>query len=217
MMPLPFAGGIEATANATLLFSLAAAVVFVCAPDGPPRLSRSAARAGSVGLLALLAFLQGGPFLLVAALVLSAAGDAFWSREGERALLGGLAAFFAAHIAYVVLFLRMGDGAAGFLAEPWRSGLALAMTVLVLATLRFSRWRVSKAWRLPLAARIMAILAAGLAALTTHALALIGGGVLFVVSEALLALARGRGLARRAAWIFYYAAQVIIVLGFLLA
>ena len=62
-------------------------------------------------------------FLLVAALVLSAAGDAFWSREGERALLGGLAAFFAAHIAYVVLFLRMGDGAAGFLAEPWRSGL----------------------------------------------------------------------------------------------
>ena len=49
----------------------------------------------------MLAVVENGPLLLFAALALSAVGDAFLSREGDRAFLGGLASFLAAHLAYI--------------------------------------------------------------------------------------------------------------------
>lgn len=107
---MPFAGGIDANPNATLLFSIAAAAIYALALELTPRLARSAAKTLAVALLAALAVMQGGPPLLVAALALSAAGDAFLSRDGEKAFLGGLASFLVAHVAYVVLFLEVGGG-----------------------------------------------------------------------------------------------------------
>ncbi|WP_315926507.1 lysoplasmalogenase [Mesorhizobium sp. SP-1A] len=223
-MPLPFAGGIEATPNATLLFSLAAAIIYACAPPTPPRLSRTAAKAGSVALLALLAFLQGGPWLLVAALALSAIGDAFLSREGEAAFLGGLASFLAAHLVYIALFLKTGSGLEAFRAAPWHLALALAMAGFALLMLRLLWPRVG-ALRMPVAAYVAAILAMGLAALTTPALALIGGAVLFMASDAVLATEKflmaqdspHRAWMHRAVWLLYYPAQAVITLGLLLA
>ncbi|RUW86495.1 lysoplasmalogenase, partial [Mesorhizobium sp. M8A.F.Ca.ET.023.01.1.1] len=104
-MTMPFAGGIDANANATLIFSMVAAVIYAFTSGMPPTLARSAAKTLSVAMLAALAAMQGGPLLLVAALALSAIGDAFLSRDGERAFLGGLASFLVAHIVYVALFL----------------------------------------------------------------------------------------------------------------
>ena len=95
----PFPGGIEADANATLLFSLAAAVIYAFTAGWPPSLMRSAAKTLAILLLAALAFRQGGPPLLAVALLLSAAGDALLSRDGEQAFLGGLAGFLLAHVA----------------------------------------------------------------------------------------------------------------------
>lgn len=146
---MPFAGGIEANANATLLFSFAAAVIYAFALDMPPRLARSAAKTLAVAFLAVLAAMQGGPVLLVAALALSAAGDAFLSRDGEKAFLAGLASFLAAHVAYVVLFLDIGGGLELLSAQSWRGAIALAMVAFGIVMLAALWRRVGPALRIP--------------------------------------------------------------------
>ncbi|SJM31341.1 lysoplasmalogenase family protein [Mesorhizobium delmotii] len=220
----PFPGGIDANANATLLFSLAAAVIYAFTIDMPPKLARSAVKTLAVAMLAVLASLQGGPWLLVAALTLSAIGDAFLSREGEKAFLGGLASFLVAHGLYIALYLRFGDGVGLLSAEPWRAAIAMAMAVFALAML-FALWRrVGPALRLPVSVYIAAILAMAISALTLSNFWIIGGAALFIASDGLLAsekfllsaISPHRAWMRNAAWMLYYAAQLAITMGFLL-
>jgi uncharacterized membrane protein YhhN len=223
-MTMPFAGGIDANANATLIFSLAAAVIYAFTLGMPPRLARSAAKTLAVAMLAVLAALQGGPLLLVAALALSAVGDAFLSRDGEKAFLGGLASFLVAHIVYIVLFLRSGGGSALLGAEPWRGAIAVALAVFVVIMLAALWRRVGPSLRIPIAVYVVAILAMGMAALTTSNLLVIGGAVLFMASDGLLAtekflvaaISPHRAWMRLGVWALYYAAQLAITLGFLL-
>lgn len=221
---MPFPGGIDANANATLVFSVAAAVIYAFISDMRPTLARSAVKTLAVAMLAVLAALQGGPWLLVAALALSAIGDAFLSRDGEKAFLGGLASFLVAHVLYVALFLR--SGGVGLLsAEPWRGAIAVAMVAFALAMF-FALWRrVGPALRLPVGVYIAAILAMGISALTLNSLWVIGGAVLFMGSDGLLAaekflapaISPHRAWMRHAVWALYYAAQLAITLGFLLS
>ncbi|MER9435908.1 lysoplasmalogenase [Mesorhizobium sp. M0618] len=223
-MTMPFAGGIDANANATLIFSLAAAVIYAFTLGMPPTLARSAAKTLAVAMLAVLAGLQGGPLLLVAALALSAVGDAFLSRDGEKAFLGGLASFLVAHVVYVALFLRSGGGLGVLGAEPWRGVIALAMAVFVVIVLAALWRRVGPSLRIPITVYIAAILAMGISALTTSNMWVIGGAVLFMVSDGLLAtekflvaaISPHRAWMRFAVWALYYAAQLATTLGFLL-
>ncbi|TGT78377.1 lysoplasmalogenase [bacterium M00.F.Ca.ET.159.01.1.1] len=222
---MPFPGGIEANANATLLFSFVAAVIYAFALDMPPKWTRTAAKTAAVAFLAVLAAMQGGPLLLVAALGLSAVGDAFLSHDGEKAFLGGLASFLAAHIIYVVLFVEAGGGLDLLSADAWRGAIALAMaafSVIMLAAL----WRrVGPQLRIPISVYVAAILAMGISALTTSAPLVITGAVLFIASDGLLAAERfllaatspHRVWMRYAVWVLYYAAQLAITLGFLLS
>ena len=222
-MTMPFAGGIDANANATLIFSLVAAVIYAFTLGMPPSLARSAAKTLAVAMLAVLSTLQGGPLLLVVALALSAVGDAFLSCDGEKAFLGGLASFLAAHAAYVALFLRSGGGT-GLLGEPWRGAIVLAMAVFALAMLAALWRRVGPGLRLPVSVYVVAILAMGMSALTTSSIWVIAGAVLFMVSDGLLAaekflvsaISPQRLWMRYAVWALYYAAQLGITLGFLL-
>ncbi len=221
---MPFPGGIEANANATLLFSFVAAVIYVFALDMPPKWSRTAAKTAAVAFLTVLAAMQGGPLLLVATLALSAIGDAFLSRDGEKAFLGGLASFLAAHIVYVVLFLKAGGGLDLLSAESWRGAIALAMAAFVIVMLAALWRRVGPQLRTPIAVYVAAILAMGISALTTDKVWVIVGAVLFMVSDGLLAAERfllaaispHRVWMRYAVWVLYYAAQLAITLGFLL-
>ncbi|WP_256751799.1 lysoplasmalogenase family protein [Mesorhizobium sp. Mes31] len=223
-MTLPFAGGIDANANATLIFSLVAAVIYAFTLGMAPTLARSAAKTLAVAMLAVLAALQGGPLLLVAALALSAVGDAFLSRDGEKAFLGGLASFLVAHIVYVALFLRSGGGLGLLGAESWRGAIALAMAVFAIVMLAALWRRVGPGLRVPIAVYVAAILAMGMSALTTSNAWLIGGAVLFMASDGLLAtekflvaaISPHRIWMRFAVWALYYAAQLGITLGFLL-
>lgn len=221
---MPFPGGIDANANATLVFSVVAAVIHAFTLDMPSTLARSAVKTLAVAMLAVLASLQGGPWLLVAALALSAAGDAFLSRDGEKAFLGGLASFLVAHVLYVVLFLRSGGGVGLLSAEPWRGAIAVAMAVFAIAML-FALWRhVGPALRLPIGVYIAAILGMGISALTMGNLGVVGGAVLFMASDGLLAaekflmpaISPHRVWMRYVVWVLYYAAQLAITLGFLL-
>lgn len=224
-MTMPFPGGIDANANATLIFSLVAAVIYAFTLGMPPTLARSAAKTLAVAMLAVLAALQGGPPLLVAALAFSAVGDAFLSRDGEKAFLGGLASFLVAHIVYIAVFLRSGGGLELLGAESWRGATALAMAVFVAVMLTALWRRVGPGLRLPIAVYVAAILAMGMSALTTSNLSLIGGAVLFMASDGLLAtekflvaaISPHRVWMRFAVWALYYAAQLAITLGFLLS
>jgi len=223
-MTMPFAGGIDANANATLIFSLVAAVIYAFTLGMPPGLARSAAKTLAVAMLAVLSALQGGPLLLVAALALSAVGDAFLSRDGEKAFLGGLASFLVAHIAYIALFLRSGGGLGLLGTESWRGAIALALAVFVIVMLAALWRRVGPGLRIPIAIYVVAILAMGMAALTTNSAWVIGGAVLFMASDGLLAtekflvaaISPHRAWMRFAVWVLYYAAQLAITLGFLL-
>lgn len=223
-MTMPFAGGIDANANATLIFSLVAAVIYAFTLDMRPTLARSAAKTLAVAMLAALAFMQGGPLLLVSALALSAVGDAFLSRDGEKAFLGGLASFLAAHVLYVPLFLR-GGGLDVLSTETWRGAIALAMAAFAVVMLAALWCRVSPGLRVPIAIYIAAILAMGISALTLANPWVIGGAVMFMASDGLLAaekflvpaIAPYRAGIRYAVWVLYYAAQLCITLGFLLA
>lgn len=222
---MPFPGGIEANANATLLFSFVAAAIYAFALDMPPKWTRTAAKTLAVALLAVLAAMQGGPLLLVAALGLSAIGDAFLSRDGEKAFLGGLTSFLAGHVAYVALFARSGGGLRLVGAESWRGAIALAMAAFSLVMLAALWRRVGPQLRIPIAVYVAAILAMGISALTTGSAWVIAGAVLFIASDGLLATERfllaavspQRLWMRYAVWALYYAAQLAITLGFLLS
>jgi uncharacterized membrane protein YhhN len=222
---MPFPGGIDANANATLVFSLVAAVIYAFTLNMRPTLARSAVKTLAVAMLAVLASLQGGPWLLVAALALSAVGDAILSRDGEKAFLGGLASFLFAHVLYIVLFLRSGGGAGVLGVESWRGATALAMAVFAVVMLAALWRRVGPGLRIPIAVYVAAILAMGTSALTTSSLSLIGGAILFMASDGLLAtekflvaaISAHRAWMRFAVWALYYAAQLAITLGFLLS
>ena len=221
---MPFSGGIEATSNGMLLFSVAAACVYFFLLDTPVSIRRTAVKTLAVALLAALTITVGGPKLLAGALALSAVGDAFLSREGEKAFLGGLASFLAAHVLYVVLFAHAGVGIGVLFSTP-RLLLVVVIVVLALGMLAVLWSRVETALRVPIAVYVVAILAMGLAALTLPDWRIIVGAVLFIASDALLATERFllgpnptlRFWMRHGVWAFYYVAQALIALGFLTA
>ncbi len=221
---MPFPGGIEGTANAALILSVGAAILTLFQVEWPPSLRRSAVKTLAVALLAVVSFVQNGPLLLTGALVLSAAGDAFLSRSGERAFLGGLASFLAAHLLYVLLFASSGAGAGMLLSDLWRPALAVATALAGATMVALLLPRVAKALRRPIAIYVTAIFAMGLAALTMQNLAVIVGALLFMASDGMLATERfltsgpspARLPMRYAVWITYYAAQLLITLGILL-
>jgi len=221
---LPFAGGIEDPSNGSVIFSVAAAVLYFIMQETRPSLLRSAVKTLAVGLLAVLCALQHQPYLLVVALALSALGDLFLSRDGERAFLGGLGSFLAAHIAYIALFWMSGEGTAIFTAEPWRLVVVGALVVFALVMLVLLMREVGPDLRFPILVYISAIVVMGVSAVSLRNGWVIAGALAFMASDTILAAERflvpaispRRNVMRSAVWVLYYAAQALIVSGFLL-
>ena len=221
---MPFDGGVDSVANGTLLLSGLAALLYRGARHYASPLRRMIVKTLAVALLAVLAFIEGGPLLLVAALVLSAAGDAFLAREGETAFLAGLASFLAAHLAYLALFLQAGGGFEILQVQPWR--LVLPVVVLGGAALLLARLMpaVPGRLRVPVTAYVVAILAMMMASSTVANPIVMAGAALFVTSDAILAVetfllaqaSRHRLWTSPALWVLYYLSQAIITLAFLL-
>ena len=178
-------------------------------------------KTGSTALLALFAFMADGPWLLVAGLALSSAGDAFLAMDkpGEdKWLKPGMAAFFLAHVAYVALFWA--------LPQADRTLLNLtAQIVLVLGGVVFVRWHAPSlgSMRIPVFAYTAIILVMGAAALRLPPpfLLVTLGAVMFVASDMILSLqlfTRPPGAAKRmgpslAVWGLYFFGQVLIAWG----
>jgi uncharacterized membrane protein YhhN len=222
---MPFPGGIEATANGTLILSAVAAILYLFLTRRPSSFRRTAVKTASTALLGVLVLVEGGPLLLAAALFLSALGDLFLAEEGERTFLAGLGSFLLAHLVYVVLFGMAGGGAAALAAEPWRIAAAALVAIFAAGMFRRLRPALPGDMVVPVAVYVVAILAMGLAALTLPSIAVIAGAVLFIASDAILAAGRflipagspRQAIVAPAVWSLYYAAQVSITLGFLLS
>ena len=221
---MPFAGGLESLPNGTLILSAVAAILYLAMLRRALSWRRTMVKTASTALLALLVLIEGGPLLLVAALALSAAGDALLAHEGERPFLGGLAGFLAAHLVYVALFMTTSAGVAIFVTEIWRAALALLALAGAAVMLRLLWPGVGSALRMPVAAYVAAIVAMVSSALTVPSLAVAIGAMLFMASDAILASERfmlspgspHRAWAGPAVWVLYYLAQLAITLGFLL-
>ncbi len=220
---MPFPGGLEATPNATLLFSLAASALNLAAIGRQTTFIRSLIKTLSIFLLAVLAVVTDGPWLLVLGLLLSAAGDFVISREGDRAFMGGLVLFLLVHFAYMALFVSRGEGLALPAAEPWRYVLGLALILAPLALLAVVRRHADPGMKLPVTVYAVVIMAMGLCALTVKAPLVLAGAVLFMISDSILALEKfvvpanpAYTWMQHATWITYYGAQLAITLAFLL-
>jgi uncharacterized membrane protein YhhN len=220
---MPFPGGIESTENGLLIFSAGAALFYLGMVDRAPDWRRTAAKTLAVAMLAILAAMQGGPLLLVAALALSAIGDAFLSRKGDRPFLAGLAGFLLAHLAYALLFFTAGEGIPILLHEPWRGVIGVAMLAGTSIFILRLRPVVPGEMRDAVTIYGLAILSMGFASLVMPGPWVVLGAVLFMLSDAVLAAEKfvlsgdtgtRRGM-RHAVWVLYYLAQLARTLGVL--
>ena len=199
-----------------LLVSALAFAAYLLVLNRPASLKRTLAKTLAVGGLSVLALWAGGPKMLVLALALSAAGDAFLAYEGDVAFLGGLGSFLTAHIVYAILFFSSG---AGF-TDADLPGL-LAVVVFALG-MGFVMVRKAGPLAAPVAAYVLAIAIMGLGGVTLGGLVL-AGVALFMASDAILGsekflMAEDSPLLRLtspAVWVLYYSGQLLITLGLL--
>ncbi|MGH6761385.1 MAG: lysoplasmalogenase family protein [Phyllobacterium sp.] len=221
-MNLPFPGELSDPLNGTLFLSVLAALLYTQMIEREASWRRTAAKALAVGLLAVLAFRAGGPVLLVAALALSALGDALLAQEKDRWFMGGLAAFLLAHVAYIALFLTA--PAASFLAEPWRLALLAGLAGFGLFMGRRLMAGVPADMRMPVLAYLVVILGMVAVAIGNQPVLIVLGAALFAASDTILALEKFlmgadseyRRPAKYAVWLLYYLAQATITLAILL-
>lgn len=216
-----FTSGIGHADSIALLISLIAAVLYLLMLKQETSWRLSAIKTSATALLAIIAWHMNGPALLVAGLALSALGDFFLSRDGEKAFFAGLVSFLAAHVAYIMLFAGVGQGPAVLLSTP----LVLAAAILIavsLALVRIILRHVSGQLRLPVMIYCTALVLMGLTAFATERSLIIAGAVMFVASDAILAWEKfvepaasaRKPPMRLAVWVLYYAAQVTFLFAF---
>jgi uncharacterized membrane protein YhhN len=222
---LPFAGGFAAVPNGLLIFSGAASFLFLMLLRQPASPKRAMVKAAGVLTLALVTVLTGGPWALLAALLLAAAGDYLLAFDDPSCFQFGLSSFLLAQMALVVLFFTHYEGLPALLfSQPWRAALALA-------ALAHSVYLARRLWQeLPrdMGAQIVAyacvITLMALAALTYAPVIVVAGAALFYLSDTLIAYERfildvkinEHPVIAPAIWVTYYAAQVAITLGVIL-
>lgn len=182
---------------------------------------KTVVKTGAVGLPALgLATTHIGllPLLGLFACVL---GDFLLSRPGERALQLGIVAFALGHVLYVAAFW------VHFAPDLFADQLAVVLPLLLLLLgLSTERWLAPHTGdlRLPVRLYVVLILVMGCMAaqLPIPRFTILLGALAFILSDLMLSIqlfvtsegGYGR-IAPFAVWFFYYAAQVLIIAGFI--
>lgn len=169
-------------------------------------LSLVALNAYSFGLVSIFLFI---------ALALSAAGDAFLSRDGERLFLAGLGAFLMSHLTFVALFI-VGWGSVHH-PNIQTVMLVFAIVVLILLVLR-NLWAHLGEMKLPVVIYTFVIAAMVVSAwVTGQNYLLLFGVTLFAFSDLILAHEMfvwqdkvKKRVASSTVWFSYLAAQTII-------
>ena len=203
------------------LSALTAALYGLWLGKQPVSAARSTTKTAAIAALAVVSALAGGPWLLVTALGFSALGDFFLSRENDKSFLAGMAAFFLAHLAYIPLFLQLGQGV-DLIAARWPVALGCGLYAVIFYRIL---WPGLAAFRLPVLAYCAAVTGMGLAALglplAGGALFVLLGALAFVLSDTVLALEKFRlpatsktkPIAAYFVWFSYWLAQCLITFG----
>ncbi len=222
MSILPFPGGIENSQNGLLVLAVLAALYYLLRPEGTSGGRWAILKTIPLAAMTIAAKEAPGPVALIAGLALSALGDFLLAHKGDKAFLGGLAAFLTAHVAYIWLFLgAAGGGAFVVPAEAWRLAGAIVIVIHAANMARLLIPAVESAMRLPVLAYLLAITLMGVSGAfhaTPHVFA---GVVLFIVSDTFLAMERfllpddssHRKWLGLAVWITYIAGQLLILTG----
>jgi len=181
-----------------------------------PSVFRTVIKTLPLSTFALIALATGAPWPLVAALALSALGDACLAQEGEISFLAGLGSFLLAHIAYAVIFFTRGSG--------WEAASIVVLAAIIVFSLAYGSFLVRKAGQLavPVAIYVLAIAVMGFGAATYGGLVLLGAAS-FMASDAILGAEkfvladdhRLLNLSAPAIWILYFAGQALILYGFM--
>ncbi|KAM3437910.1 hypothetical protein MY4824_003559 [Beauveria thailandica] len=224
--------GSDPSETAVIAVSVASAVLYLLHVRAAPSKTRMAYKTLSTLLLASFAALRTGRLAspLVAALALGSLGDAFLAWPGEANFLCGLASFLVAHLFYVALFagLGSGDGSGGggvrmiMRENGWRQAVAGGMLLLAPGMAAVLMPRVAGGLRAPILVYTATILTMVLAVLTVRSGTIVLGGVLFALSDSILAteefvVARESGhrpWMQHAVWMLYYSGQFLIAAGF---
>lgn len=204
----------------TLLLPASAMLVFVSAANyGFGYLNaeishwRSFWKTLPVGLMAVFAVIFGGPVLLITALVLSAVGDFYLSRDEDKFTIG-LVSFLTAHLLYIWLFWQMVDGST----LGWGQAVMLGYAIIFGGLL----WPRTGEFRLAVLAYIIVItLMVSVALLLSVSFTmLIIGTFFFALSDSVLAMEmfvitnpKTKVALSKVVWTTYIAAQSLIVLG----
>ena len=144
-------------------------------------------------LLALWVIQLGGPRLLVLALVFCLGGDLFL--EIEELFVVGMASFAAAHVCFITFFVRRG-ALPRLRARPWALAVYLAGAVAMVAF----AWNGLEADVRPFVP-VYALLLVGTAATSLALDRRAGfGGLLFLVSDAFIALGEAGRFDKDATW-----------------
>ena len=181
-----------------------------------PSVFRTVIKTLPLSTFALIALATGAPWPLVAALALSALGDACLAQEGEISFLAGLGSFLLAHIAYAVIFFTRGSG--------WEAASIVVLAAIIVFSLAYGSFLVWKAGQLavPVAIYVLAIAVMGFGAATYGGLVLLGAAC-FMASDAILGAEKFvladdhklLNLSAPAIWILYFAGQALILYGFM--
>jgi uncharacterized membrane protein YhhN len=163
-------------------------------------------------LLALWLFTRNGHKLMIAGLLFSALGDVLL--QFDDLFIFGMAGFAAAHVCYVTYFAR--SGAFGILKRKWWIAGAY---IAVWAGLMVWLWSGLGALQVPVAAYSLLLFSTG-ATSATYSLRTALGGVLFVLSDSLIAVRLAAGdtynaLPLAGVWVMvtYLAAQYLLASG----
>ena len=205
-------------ASAFLIVALIAAITYAFRyVNAPVSWPRTIIKTIPLACLTPFAALSGAPSLIIAALALSAIGDAALSRQGDRWFLIGLTSFLFAHIAYIVLFLSQNTPMAGFFVMVTTAPFAIFAAGLVVGRL-WSRLGALKVEVSVYAAVITAMLVSATALFSTHGLA-IAGAVSFAVSDSFLAFekfgSKPLRLHTQLIWWPYIFGQALILFAFI--
>lgn len=211
-----------------LAASVGAAVLYGTMVGLPPSRWRMTVKTASTALLSTASAVRGGPLLLVGALALGSAGDAFLAWHDETSFLCGLASFLVAHMLYIALFVRVAlstarDAQLEILLRGWRATVAGTLAVLVVAMVAALVPRIDRKLRAPVVVYSLVIFVMSLSALTLDSGQVIAGALLFTSSDSILAVDKFlvapsspyRSWMQHAVWVLYYSGQLLIASGFL--
>lgn len=199
---------------ASVLFGL----IYLPLIERPASLGRTVFKTLPVTLLCVFALMSGGQLTLIAALALSAVGDAFLAQDGEQGFLAGLVSFLLAHLAYAYLFYQFGDLALITVVGGRAGGAIMAVGAAVAVVILL--WRPAERLAPAVGVYTLAILSMALLSLGMAPIQIFIAAALFMSSDIVIAIRTflmkpnhpAGWVAGLYIWASYYTAQLVLTL-----